>query len=240
MTEPNTAAARLDDTDRLIRASNTANAIAFGLLFALSAAFLFVSYCMARGLISGFGLDYGVIATAVIATAFASIFLWWLVPFADSGEILSLHLPADRRANRGQCPYCGYPHESRAVCNECGAATAPLPPWVLSARPVRRMAVILLAAMAVGCTAGEWWCRVDESRFEAESTTIPNRPYSRARAFPSSFAKMTVDKAGKFTSEPWPEDGRDRSWKYADPALRERGLGWRERSEAAKSEQAPQ
>lgn len=217
------------EAPRGLRAPAGANAIAFGALFCVSWAFLFVSYCMARALIGGFGAGVGSITLAVASAALASIFLWWLVPLADSGEIIGLHLPADRRARRSQCPHCGYPHEGRTTCTECGASTEPLPPWTLSARPVRRMAVILAVALLTGSAAGEWWCRLDESRFTDESATNTNRPYSRARAFPTAFARMQVDAAGWFTSEAWPEDRRERTWQPADPASRERGLGWRTR-----------
>jgi hypothetical protein len=212
-----------------LRAPDGANAIAFGVLFLLSTAFLFISYCMARALIGGFGAGAGTVAIAVGATFLASIFLWWFVPFADFAEIWWIHLPADRRAARAQCPHCGYPHEGRAICSECGRGTEPLPAWVLSMRPVRRLAVILFAALAVGCAAGEAWCRLDESRFIDECQATAARPFTRERAFPSGFARMTVLADGSYASEAWPEDRRDRNWQPADPALRERGLGWRDR-----------
>jgi hypothetical protein len=218
-----------DAAQRGLRAPAGANAIAFGVLFVVSCAFLFVSYCMARALIGGFGAGMGTVALAVSSSALASIFLWWLVPLADSGEIIGLHLPADGRARRNQCPHCGYPHEGRATCTECGASTAPLPAWTLSARPVRRMGVIVFLALVVGSAAGEWWCRLDEARFGDECAKVSDRPYSRTRTFPTAFARMRVDESGQFTSEAWPEDRKERSWQPSDPASRERGLGWRSR-----------
>ena len=215
-----------------LRAPDGANAVAFGALFALSAVFLFVSYCGARALIGGFDVGVGAIAAAVSATFLASIFLWWLVPFADFAEIFWIHLPADRRAARGQCPHCAYPHEGRQTCTECGRATAPLPAWVLGVRPVKRLAWILLAALVVGCGAGEAWCRLDEARFVDESLAARIRPFTRERAFPAGFARMTAHPDGTYHSEAWPEDRRDRAWRPSDPARRERGLGWSERSAA--------
>jgi hypothetical protein len=215
-------------TDEL-RAPDGANAIAFGVLFAVSAVFLFVSYCMCRALIGGFGAGAGTIVLAVVSTFLASIFLWWFVPFADFAEIFWVHLPADRRAARAQCPHCGYPHEGRATCTECGRATEPLPAWALSLRPVKRLAWILLAAMFVGCAAGEAWCRLDEARFIDESLAARVRPFTRERAFPAAFARMTVAADGSYSSEAWPEDRRDRAWQPSDPARRERGLGWNSR-----------
>jgi hypothetical protein len=38
-----------------LRAPHGPNAIAFGALFAVSVAFLFASYCLARALVGGFG-----------------------------------------------------------------------------------------------------------------------------------------------------------------------------------------
>ena len=209
-----------------LRAPDGANAFAFGALFALSAVFLFISYCGARALIGGFEVGAGAITAAVFSTALASIFLWWLVPFADFAEIFWIHIPADRRAGRGQCPHCAYPHEGRGTCTECGRATSPLPAWVLGARPVKRLAWILLAAMAVGCAAGEAWCRLDEARFVNESLAARVRPFTRERAFPTGFARMTALPDGSYHSEAWPEDRRDRAWQPSDPARRERGLGW--------------
>jgi hypothetical protein len=193
------------------RANTAANTVAFAVLFVISVAFLFASYCMARALIGGFGAGVGTIAGAVAATAAASIFLWWLAPFADFAEIFWLHLPADRRARRGECPHCGYPHGGRARCNECGESTAPLPAWTLSPRPVRRMARILVPALLAGAAAGEAWMRLDEARFvrEYESARVP---YTRERAFPTGFARMWADESGGLHSESWPAFERDRRW----------------------------
>lgn len=197
-----------------LRAPNGPNALAFGVLFAVSVAFLFSSYCMARALAGGFGAGAATVTMCVAATAAASIFLWWLVPFADFAEIVWIHLPADRRARRAQCPHCGYPHEGRARCTECGASTAPLPAWTLSARPVRRLARILVPALVAGSLAGEAWCRLDEARF-AEEYAAARAPMARQRAFPASFARMWADDAGVFHGEAWPDFARDRNWKRA-------------------------
>jgi hypothetical protein len=215
------------------RVHANANAMAFAMLFALSLAFLFVAYCMARALIGGFGANFATIALSAVATAASSIFLWWLTPLADFAEIFWVHVPADRRARRGQCPHCGYPHESRATCCECGRATAPLPAWTLSARPVKRMAAILVPAFLLGCVAGEAWSLLDESRFAAEhdhANESVRAHYARPRAFPATFARMWADESSELHSEPWPDFARDRSWTPKDPARRERGLGWRERA----------
>jgi hypothetical protein len=199
-------------TPRELHAPSGANAVAFALLFALSAAFLFASYCMSRALIGGFGAGPGAIALAVAATAAASIFLWWLAPFADFAEIFWLHLPADRRAQRGECPHCGYPHGGRATCNECGEETAPLAAWTRSPRPVRRMARILVPALILGAVAGELWMRLDEARFRRECE-VGVGPHARARAFPTGFARMWSDESGTLHSEAWPDFERDRRWK---------------------------
>ena len=233
-TSANSAWSRLDR----LRAPSGANAIAFAALFVGSAAFLFVSYCLARALFGGFGSGIGAITACVAATAAASIFLWWLVPFADFAEIFWLHLPADRRAREGRCPYCGYPHESRPTCTECGQSTAPLPAWALSARPVKRLACILVPALVVGSIAGEAWCRLDESRFVAESAAARAQrlAFTRPRAFPASFAKLSVDRDGRFDSAPWIEPDRQRDWQPADASRLERGLGWKERADAKSSD----
>jgi hypothetical protein len=215
------------------RAPSGANVCAFAVLFAISVAFLFVAYCLSRALFGGFGGGFGTITACVASTAAASIFLWWLVPFADFAEIFWLHLPADRRAREGRCPYCGYPHESRATCTECGEPTAPLPAWALSARPVKRLAWILVPALFVGSAAGEAWCQLDESRFVDESAWARARrdAYTRNRAFPTTFAKLSVDRDGRFDSAPWTELGRERDWRPADESRLERGLGWKARAE---------
>ncbi|MFM7259373.1 MAG: hypothetical protein ACKO3W_02090 [bacterium] len=217
-----------------LRAPSGANALAFAALFASSFVFLFVSYCLARALLGGFGAGVGAISACVAATAAASIFLWWLVPFADFGEIFWLHLPADRRAREGRCPHCGYPHESRATCTECGQPTAPLAAWTLSARPVKRLAWIIVPAIIFGSFAGEAWCRLDESRFVVESAAARTKRmvFTRPRAFPASFAKLSVDRDGRFDSAPWNEPGKQRDWQPADASRLERGLGWKERADS--------
>ena len=218
-----------DSTERdSLRAPHLANVAAFTVLFVTSSVFLFTAYCMARALVGGFGAGLREITLAAVATVAASIFLWWFAPLADFAEIFWLHLPADRRARRGQCPHCGYPHEGRDTCSECGRSTAPLPAWVLTRRPARRLAWIMLPALAIGCIAGEWWSRLDEDRFVREYQAI-RAPYARPRAFPATFARLWADECGAFRSEAWPEFARDRAWKPKDPALEERGLGWRER-----------
>jgi len=225
-----------------LRAPAGANAAALGALAVLACAFLFASYCIARALVGGFGSGFGTIALCVSATAAASIFLWWLVPFADFAEIFWVHLPADRRARAAQCPHCGYPHESRATCTECGRSTEPLPAWALGARPVRRLAAVLVPALVVGCVAGEAWCRLDESRFVVEARGAAG-PYTRARAFPTGFARMSCDEDGALHSEAWPDFARDRSWQSGDESRRPRGIGWKaeadEREAAEKAQRAP-
>jgi hypothetical protein len=220
-----------------LRAPPGANMIAFGALLALSTIFLFTSYCMARALVGGFGAHLGTIAACVLATIAASIFLWWLVPFADFAEIFWLHLPADRRARENRCPFCGYPHESRPTCSECGRSTAPLPAWTLTARPVRRLACLLFPALLLACGMGEAWCVLDESRFVAECASSRDATYTRSRAFPAGFARMWVSEDGTFGSEAWPELGREREWQTSDELRRERGLGWKRNADAADAEE---
>jgi hypothetical protein len=198
-----------------LSAPSGANAAALGVIFAISTAFLFAAYCMARALVGGFGTSATTVILAFTATTAASIFLWWLAPFADFAEIFWVHLPADRRSRRSQCPHCAYPHGGRETCSECGQPTAPLRAWTLTARPARRLLSILIPALLIGCLAGELWSRLDESRFVAESNTAPApaAPYTRPRAFPASFARMWIDEHGVYHSEAWPEFARDRSWK---------------------------
>jgi hypothetical protein len=204
---------RSDRTE--LSAPSGANAAALGVIFAISTAFLFAAYCMARALVGGFGTNATTVILAFTATTAASIFLWWLAPFADFAEIFWVHLPADRRSRRSQCPHCAYPHGGRETCSECGQPTAPLRAWTLTARPARRLLSILIPALLIGCLAGELWSRLDESRFVAESNTAPApaAPYTRPRAFPASFARMWIDEYGVYHSEAWPEFARDRSWK---------------------------
>ena len=54
--------------------------------------------------------------------------------------------------------------------------------------------------------------------------------YTRPRAVPATFARMWADESSELHSEPWPDFARDRRWTPKDSALRERGLGWRERA----------
>ena len=220
-------AASPDDRDAL-RAPGGANAAAFVMLLLVSSVFLFTAYCMARALVAGFGAGLREMVLASVATIAASIFLWWLAPFSEFGEIFWLHIPADRRARRGECPHCGYPHEGRETCTECGRSTRPLPAWTLTRRSARRFSRILLPALVVGCIAGEWWSRLDEGRFVREYAEV-RVPYSRPRAFPASFARLWADECGSFHGEAWPEFARDRAWKPKDRALDERGWGWRDR-----------
>jgi hypothetical protein len=167
-----------------LRAPEGANALAFAVLFALATVFLFFSYCMARALIGGFGAGAGTIALAVVSTFLASIFLWWFVPFADFAEIFWVHLPADRRAARGQCPHCGYPHAGRAVCSECGRETAPLAAWALSLRPVSFVPRYGGPTPQAGWELG-WKFPASYSqnfRFKLESTDSLTSPFFQAMA----------------------------------------------------------
>ncbi len=218
------------------QAPQNATALALLTIFVVSTAFLFVSYCVARALIGGFigsvesvTEGIGTMLLALLATAGASIFLWWLVPLADFAEIFWVHLPADRRAKQAKCPACGYPHHGREFCSECGQDTAPLAAWTLTWRPVRRFTLVLGLSLAVGAVTGEAWTRRDEMRFEREVALQPKVTFARSRSFPATFARMAADANGHCSSAPWIELGRERAWKTSDPARRERGLGWKER-----------
>lgn len=221
--------ASIDDA----RAPASVHALVFSALFLIAFAFLGASYCVARALIGGMGPSILMMVQTLMATAATSVFLWWLAPLADLGEILCVHLPALRRARLGHCPHCGYAHESSTICSECGRDTAAPAPWQLAARPLKRMAWILIAALLAGAVVGEVWSLHDEANFRVEAAADGTRPLRRSRAFPASFATMTVDAQRNYSSQAWSAYERDPRWQPTDPARRERGWGWKQKADDA-------
>ena len=71
-------------------------------LFAIVAAYFFMSYCILRALLAEYGVAIATIAKAAIATAAMATFIVWAVPLADLAEILHRHLLPQRRAARGR------------------------------------------------------------------------------------------------------------------------------------------
>ncbi len=227
------------------------HALVFAALFLVSFAFLGASYCVARALIGGMGFSIVMMIQAFATALVTSVFLWWLAPLADLGEILCVHLPAQRRARQGRCPHCGYAHDETydsardsardsahacpTICSECGRDTTALAPWELAARPLKRMAWILVAALLAGAAVGEVWSLHDEANFRDEAAADSTRPLRRSRAFPASFVTMSVDAQQHYASEAWSAFTRDPHWKPTDPTRRERGWGWKQKADDADS-----
>lgn len=198
-------------------------------LFAVVAAYFFMSYCILRALLGEFGVAASTIAKAAIATAVMATFIVWAVPLADLAEILHRHLLPQRRAAKGRCPACGYDlREGRVRCPECGFDGPTPGPWQLKWSSARRFSLMLLFGWMLGCAVGEIWIARDERRFlqeaaamlEAEAARAASRglsitvdPYRRPRIWPAQFAMLLAEPDGSIVAIGPFQSPRTAGWK---------------------------
>ena len=185
-------------------------------LFAIVAAYFFMSYCILRALLAEYGVAIATIAKAAIATAAMATFIVWAVPLADLAEILHRHLLPQRRAARGRCAACGYYlREGGARCPECGFDGPTPGPWHLKWSSARRFSIMLLFGWLLGCAAGEAWIAADERRFSQEAAALLEAqaaraiargqsqvvdPYQRPRIWPAQFAMLIAESDGSIVA----------------------------------------
>ena len=155
-------------------------------------------YVLVRPLFGSFGFDLVHTVKSVVAVGFLGCFVFFLIPIVDLPLIWFRHLRPRSRAKRGCCPNCGQPAPpgvSQAVCPECGTTPQPPAAWRPDAGTLRRFLLLLLGAIAIGSSVGEWALVTDERRFRREALqrayAAPTDSYSRPRSWPNGHARLT-------------------------------------------------
>ena len=167
---------------------------------ALMIAYFEALHEIARAMAGGFGSPASVVCLAVAATTVGSLPLLALIPIT--------RLPAwwwgERvpfvRAQRGQCPDCGY-SAPRYPCPECGGdGNLALRPLIVGLE-VGWVLRIVVVTLVIGITCAEWRVRHDESRFIEEVRMLaPAGPVhrERPRAGWGHFTNLEYDSADGF------------------------------------------
>lgn len=185
--------------------------------------YCFLVYVLVRPLFGTFGFDGWSTAKSLGAVLILGAFVLCLLPLADLPLIWFRHRRPIARVRHGRCPQCGYPRGAsteQEICPECGATGVPPEPWQLSPRTAFRFVILLLVAIVLGSTLGEWWLLLDEEAFRqdasARSYPLPNDSFSRARAWPNTYSTMTYTLENGAVSDPILASKRIRRWMRAE------------------------
>lgn len=174
----------------------------FGLLLA---AYFFVIFCVARGLLRGIGFGISELVQCFGMTLVMAGFIVWLAPLTQLMELWYGHRVPSRRAKRGLCPACGHPIAAAETstdgsppacppcCPECGSDLQLRSPMQFGWETIRRFAVVCTLAYLVGCFTGLAWLHLDERAFRLEYLAKPTVPHERKRAWPASFSTLIYD-----------------------------------------------
>jgi hypothetical protein len=167
----------------------------------------------ARGLIGGFGADVGPLLGVAAANLAAMIAVLPAYAVVDLPRATWNHLLPERRWRAGRCPDCGHPAVDRArPCPECGAAFARPPAYAADWRTLRRMALLVLPAWALGTALGMAAFLADERAFEREvavhRASVGDGPCGRPRAG-ATFARLEWSPPDGFTATTPFESAKD-------------------------------
>ncbi len=164
---------------------------------AVLAAYFFVVFCVARGLLRGVGFGLSESVQCFCMTLMMAGFIVWLAPLSQLMELWYHHRVPARRARRGLCPNCGHSVAGSVAegkrCPECGGDRTLRPPLQFGWETIRRFSLVCGLAYLVGCLAGLAWLGLDERAFEREYLARPTEPHSRPRAWPASFSILHYD-----------------------------------------------
>lgn len=147
---------------------------------------------IARALIGGFGSPWTAISLAVLASMIGALPLIALVPLTRLPNWWwSEGLPF-ARAQRGECPDCGYP-APRYPCPECGGDGNLVKQPLVIGLEVGRVITLAAVAMTIGIVIAEVRVRLDERRFMAEAQAMQaagGGRYERPRAGWGGFTNL--------------------------------------------------
>ena len=190
-------------------------------VLAILAAYFFVIYAIARGLIPTFGYSTPTILKASLMTAAMGSLVIWLVIGIEFPEMICSHVIPMRRHRQNRCHACGHPcaGEASTRCTECGTDLTKVPgSYAPSWQTARRFLVVLFLGLIVGICAGEWAMSSDEARMQqmVQSLTTPNfnQPPAAAplgntppnmqfrRRWPANFSEVEWSPSTGFTPVP--------------------------------------
>jgi len=148
-------------------------------VLAILAAYFFVVYGLARGLIPEFGTSFSTVFKASLMSAIMGALVVWLVIGIELPEMLCSHVIPARRSRQHRCHACGHPvaTDTSSQCAECGADLEKVPGgYALSWRTVRRFTVVFVLGLILGICAGEFSMSADEERMRQviRALTTPN------------------------------------------------------------------
>ena len=169
--------------------------------------YFFIIYTVSRGLIPEFGASFSVVLRCVLMTIAMSMLIVWLMLYVELPEMLFQHVLPQRRHRNGRCHGCTHPVSEglSSSCQECGIRLASVPEnYSIGWRAVRLFAVILIMAITLGASIGEFWMSNDEKHMEriVLNSTTPNFAYPQktnlnspmiiefTRRWPANFSKI--------------------------------------------------
>ena len=167
----------------------------------------------ARGLIGGFGPAAGPLLGVAAATLAAMVAVLPAYAVVDLPRATWNHLLPERRWRAGRCPACGYAAvDATRPCPECGAAFVRPPAYAADWQTLRRMALLVLPAWALGTALGMAAFLADERAFEREvaahRASAGDVPYGRARRG-ATFARIEWSPQEGFTATTPFESAKD-------------------------------
>ena len=178
--------------------------LAIGVVGSIMALYFEGLHEIARALVGGFGSPGTSVSLSVVATGIGALPLIALIPVTRLPNWWwSEGLPF-ARAQRGECPDCGYPAQ-RYPCPECGGdGNLALQPLVIGLEVGRALRLVAIA-MVAGILVAEWRVRRDEARFVDEIRGIGAASatrHERPRAGWGGFTNLVHDPAAGFSAPP--------------------------------------
>jgi hypothetical protein len=159
---------------------------------------------IARALVGGFGSAGTSVSVAVVATMIGALPLVALIPITRLPTWWWTEGLPFARAQRGECPDCGYPAQ-RYPCPECGGdGNLVKQPLVIGLEVGRAISLVAIAMLA-GILIAEWRVRTDEARFVEEARAIVatgGSRHERPRAGWGGFTSLEFDAAQGYTARP--------------------------------------
>lgn len=158
----------------------------------------------ARALIGGFGSPWTAVAVAVVVSMIGALPLVALVPITRLPNWWWTEGLPFARAQRGECPDCGYP-APRYPCPECGGdGNLSKQPLIIGLEVGRSLALATIS-MTIGIVIAEVRVRVDEDRFMDEAQALVatgGGRFVRPRAGWGGFTNLVYEASTGFAAPP--------------------------------------
>lgn len=159
---------------------------------------------IARALIGGFGSPWTAVALAVVASMIGALPLIALVPITRLPHWWWSESLPFARAQRGECPDCGYP-APRYPCPECGGDGNLVKQPLIIGLEVGRAIALAAVAMTIGILIAEARIRLDERRFLEEVRSVAasgGTRHERPRAGWGGFTNLEFEASAGLSARP--------------------------------------